>query len=385
MSNFQSGEFFQELYEDPATGFRYDSLGNPVSRPGSSPQNYGANLPAYYTATGQALRYADVYPGPVNVHQNQALADFAVRFELDSGLFISPEVAPIFTVDKRSDIFYKIRSQGSDVIRTPTDNTDVRAVGAMANEVESGFDTDTYTSIWHSVRDFVPDKVAANADQALQLMSSTTEFLTQFIEYRRDARLLGSILTTTNFTNTVSYTTAGGGQITAGTAALRYNNIAFNYAKAKMIQNNLMRGPSHVVMPSVAAQALAASVEVAAQVVYGLGASYVVNNGWGGQNFGLPSPIYGIKPVVAPHTQNTAKKGQAFSVSDILTDNLIFLNVQAPSARTMNAVTTFRVGGLTVKSYRDDPREGTWIEVGIDEVMKVTNAQAGYVLTDALP
>lgn len=378
---YEAGENFEELYIDPETNQRYDSRGNPIT---VAPQSFNPNAVAYYAGDrAQPLRYADVYPGPVNVHQNQALTDFAVRHELDSGLFIAPEIAPVKTVSKRSDIFYKVASQGADVVRNPDDLTDVRAIGATANEVQQGFDTDTYTAVDRAVRDFIPDKLADNADEVLEVMASTTRFLTSFLEYRWDARLLTNILTTGNFTN-ATLTAAGGGKVGAATTSLRYIHLGFNSAIAAMIQANLMYGPTHVVMASATAQRIAASPEVAGQVVYGLGATYTVQGGWAAQNYGLPAMLYGVRPVIAPHVKNTAKKGQTASFSDILTDNLIFLRVEAPGRRTRNAVTTFRVGGLNTRTYRDEGRKGTYVEVEMDQVEKITNSYSGYILTDVI-
>lgn len=379
MSQHEPGGNFQEIYTDPKTGARHDAkTGDPISY---ANQSYGKNETCYYLGHGQPIRYADVYPGPINVHQNQALSDFAVRFELDSGMFIAPVIAPVKTVSKRSDIFYKVASQGADLVRDPDNNDDVRGVGGTANEVQQGFDTDTYEAQDRAVRDFIPDKVADNADEVLQLMTSTTEFLQQFMLYRWDARVL-ALLAAANFSND-TFTNLGGGQVGSATETNRYINLTFNAANIAMGRQNLNGYATHALMNADVASQMAASPEVAGQVKF-VNPTFTQQGGWAGPNFGLPEMLNGRRVVVAPHVENTAKKGQTAVFSDLFTDNVMFLHIEAPSRKTRNCITTFRVGGINVRTYRDEPRKGTYVEVEMDQIEKITNAFSGYLATDAL-
>ncbi len=375
---YEPGEFFEEIHTDE-NGVRYDGRGNRLSIPD---QSFDRNAVCYHLSHGQRVRYADVYPGPLNVHQNQALSDFAVRFELESGLFMAPTIAPVKTVNKRSDIFYKVASQGEDIARNVTDNTDVRGVGSVANEVQQGFQTDTYTAEDRAVRDFVPDKVADNADEVLELMSSTTRFLEQFMLYRWDARVL-ALLTAANFTQTGTWTALGGGKVGSATEANRYIHLGMNAQNIELIRNNLMGGGTHIVINADVAQRMAASPEIAGQVKF-VNPTFTQQGGWAGSNFGLPDLLNGKRVVVVPHVQNTAKKGQTANFSDLFTDNAMMMFVEAPGRKTRNAITTFRVGGISVRTYRDEPRKGTYVEVEMDQTEKITNAFGGHLGTDLL-
>ena len=342
-------------------------------------KNTGEQMPTMFDASGNKnpQRYADVYPGPNNVHENAALTDFAVRFELDSNMFIATELAPIFTVNKRSDVFYKVAK--GDVSRAQKTE---RAVGANANEIQQGFDKDNYDVVNYALRAFLPDQMVNNADEALDLMASTTRFLTQVLGFGRDRRVM-ALLVTGNFGNATA-SAAGGGKWNVSTEALKYIQLGFNAANTQIIRNNLGAGMNKTFFTSTTALAVAASPELQGSAKHIIGDSYVVNGGWPGENYGLPGVLYGAQNVIQAIPTNTAKKGQADVLADSYTDNAFFCRTEAPSRQTRNCITTFRQGGMTTKSYRDEGRNGVYVEVEQIEDIHITNADGGYLLTDAL-
>lgn len=375
-TEYTPGETMEEIFVDERTGGRYDSKGNQIV---IEPQNYSPDAICQYSSIGQPLKYADVYPGPVNVHQNVPLSDFAIAFEIDSGLFIAPIVAPVKTVGKRSDIYYKISK--SDILRPQIDD---RAVGGLANEIQTPFDTDNYQVKNHALREFLPDETADNADEVLQLTTEITRFLTTVIEYgwdRRVVNLLSSGISTTTQTLASAPT---GGKIPASLSTTPFVHRAFNFVNIAMIRANAMVGVTHVMLSANTAQAIAASDEMIATIKYTAGERVIADGGWAGPNYGLPEKLYGKRLVVLPHVTNTAAKGQADVFADLLTDTLMFLSVQAPGIRTRNAVTTFRKGGITVRSYRDEGRKGQYIEVEMIQTEKITNTNGLYSLTAAV-
>lgn len=377
---YDPGQHVQEIYTDPQTGARYDATtGNQIQE---LIQPVSPEAICYYTSVKMPLTYADVYPGPVNVHQNVPLTDFAIAFEIDSGIFIGPQIAPLKTGGKRSDIFYQLSR--SDVTRDYGDG-DVRAVGNTANEIQQGFDTKTFQVVDHAFRDFLPDEVADNADEVLDLTNTITTFLTTVLEFGYDKRLVQNVITAANFPDaTFASTNTGGDQLQAALPTNRIIHRAYNAANLSVVRSNLMMGTNHVIMNADVAQQTAESPEIADIVKHQMGVSYVVEGGWAGPNFGLPTQLYGKTVVVVPHVENTAKKGQTDSFSDLLADSLLFLRVEAPSRRTRNAVTTFRKDGLTVRTYRDEGRKGTFIEVEMIQDERLTNANGGFILTDVL-
>lgn len=376
---YTPGQFLEEIHVDVRTGVRRDSLGNEIR---VEPQSFSGLAPAYYTEAGQALLYQDVYPGPVNVHQNVPLSNMAVAFEIDSGIFVGPEIAPVFDTKKRSDSFYKI---SRDDVTRDQEEDDVRAVGGVANEIQQSFDLDNFQVIDHALRDFLPDEVAENADEVLSLMDGIMKFITTVLEFNYDRRVFRNLFTVANLSDqTFASTNTAAEQIGDATPLKRHIHNAFNQANITIIRQNVIVGATHVVMSADVAQRIAASPELADQVKLQIGESYVKKGGWAGRNFGLPNELYDKTVVVVPHVNNTAAKGQTAVFSDLLTDNLIFLHVEPPSRRTRNTGTTFRKNGLNVRTYRNEDRKGTFIEVEMIQVEKLTNAFGGHILTDAL-
>lgn len=379
MSKYQPGENVQEIFTD-AAGNRFDERGNILS--GGPDPSLSPNAPCYRTERGQVLRYANVYPGPVNVHQNVPLTDFSVAWEIDNP-GTAAKICPVHTVGKRSDIFYIIGQQGQEALRTPTDESDLRAVGSMANEVQDVFNTDTYTVANRAYRDFLPDEVADNADEVLQLSQHITEFLTSKLELRWDARVI-ALLDAAGF-GTQTFATASGSsvKIKDATQANPYVTLALNYIKALIISNNGMKPANTLVCGLDVAQAIAACAEVRQQIVYDVASEAIKNGGMSPDQFtgGLPALFGSLKTVCAYNTQNTAKKGQTNAFSAILTNKLYALHVGTPGRKTLNALTTFRKGGISTRTYRDEGRRGMYIEVEMIQTEKVTNANGGQIIT----
>ena len=372
----------QELEYNSKTGQYMDTAGNPIV---VQPQINSPYAPLFYTDRGhEVVKYADVFPGPSNVHENAALTNLAVRFEVDEGVVIGQKIAPVLNTKHRSDVFYKVDT-GQEAIRNPSDGEDKREVGVAAREIKQGFTTDNFAVENYALRDFLPDDTVNNADEALEMLSSSTRFLTSTLLYRSDCRLLQNVLAAANFTNATMTALSGGGKIGAATETDRFIQLALRAGRKAVHDQNMMKQSNTLVISSDVASRIASSTELISVAKHQIGAQYIAEGGWRGENWGLPNSLYGTEIVVANHIENTAAKGQTSAISDVLTDNMILLNVEAPSRRTRNAVTTFRNGeGVRVRTYRDDARKGVWVEAELIEDRHITNSLGGYVITDCV-
>lgn len=377
---YSPGEYTQEIFTD-AAGNRFDERGNIIS--GGPDPSLNPNAACYRTERGQVLRYANVFPGPVNVHQNVPLTDFSIAWEIENP-GVAAKICPVHTVSKRSDLYYIVGAQGQELLRTPTDETDLRAVGAMANEVQDVFTTDTYTCVNRAYRDFLPDEVADNADEVLQLSQHITQFLTGKLEQRWDARAI-ALLDTAFASNTQTFATASGSsvKIKDATQANPYVTFALNYVKALVIAKNGQVPANTLVVGLDAAQAMAACGEVRQQIVYDVASAAIRNGGMNADPLtgGLPEVFSGLKTVCAYNIQNTAKKGQTASFSALLSNKLYVMHVGTPGRKTLNSLTTFRKGGIVTRSYRDEGRRGMYVEVEMIQTEATTNANGGQIIT----
>jgi len=377
-TNYTPGEFAQEIFTD-ASGNRFDERGNII---GGGQQIADPAQPVYRTERGQVLRYANVYPGPTNVHQNVPLSQFSIEWELENP-GIATRICPVCTVSKRSDIYYIIGQQGQELLRTPTDESDLRAVGAVANEVQDVFNTTTYTVANRAYRDFLPDEVADNADEVLQLTQHITGFLTGKLEQRWDARVIALLAASGFNSQTFATASASSSKIKDATQAAPYITMALNYVKALTILANGQKPATHFVAGLDVFQGIAQSPEVRPQVVYDLGKAYLENIGFNKNQLtgGLPPVFGGLETVCAYNVQNSAKKGQTNVFATLMSNVMYVLHVGTPGRKTLNSLTTFRKGGLVTRTYRDEGRRGMYIEVEMIQTEAVTNAYGGQIIT----
>lgn len=333
---------------------------------------------------GKVAKFANVYPGPTDVHVNTALSNMAVAYELGSDLFVAPKLCPIFQATHRSDVYFRI--ERGDVARDYQQQSN-RGIGGVANDIEQGFSQQTFTVVDRALRTFLPDKVVSNADEALQLVQQATTFVQEvmtFIWDRRVLTLLGTISATATF---ASLTTGGAGTVATSTTSAPYINQAIQSAVSAVQLANNGRPPNTMVVSSNLARQIANSPQVIQQTIYDNGGARVLGDG-GISNqtsalCGLPPRFAGMDVVVVNLPTNTAAKGATASFSVLFPQQIGLLYVEQPSRRTRNCATTFRVGPLSVRTYRDEQRRGMYVEVEMDQIEALTNSYAGYLITAA--
>lgn len=391
--SFLPGENIQALRRDPQTGKWLDAqTGQEAYSPPASDGhvfmrgNHGqvfryADIGAAIFTNHDVMRYTGEYPGPINVHVEQALSDFAVGYEVDSGMFIGPEISPVSTQTHRTNEFFVLNRE--DVTRD-YGTLLKRGIGAVANDIQQGFSLSQYACIDYAVRDFLPDKVVDNADEALQLTQQTTLFLTSVMEFGWDRRVLAAINGLTQ-TNTFAGLTVSGATLETATPSDPYITQAITKAlgNAQLLNNGYT--PNTLLVNAATARAIMASPEMVQRTIYQPGGGTVIRDG-GLTNAatklaGMPSEFMGLNVVVENIPTNEQPKGLTPSYTPLFANAIALLYVDQPSRRTRNCVTTFRVGGINVRTYRDESRRGTFIEVEMDQDEQVTNPYGGYLIT----
>ncbi len=390
--SFEAGEFLEHITSD-GKGRRVNaSTGEEVYMPGpADPQIFCRN------SKHEVVRYADVlrsinggqvfryaYPGPLDVHVNKALSDFAVSYELGEDMFVAPKLSPVKTVEKRSDVYFTIAR--GDVTRDYGAKLE-RAVSATASDAQQAFTQSTYTSIDYALRDFLPDKIVDNADEALQLTQQTTKFLQDVMEFAWDRRVLAAIGSAGFATGTFASLAGAGATVATSALANPYITLAISAAQSAIQLANNGRVANTMVVNASLARQIASSPQVQAQTVYSPGGGRVLGDGGltnlGAMLAGLSEQFMGLNVVVVNLPTNSAKKGASDSFSSLFAQQIGLLYVEQPSRRSHNAITTFRVGGINIRTYRDEARRGTFIEVEMDQTELPTNSYGGYLITSA--
>jgi len=119
-------------------------------------------------------------PTKGDVHTDAVLSGVSVMYVNDE--LIADIVMPVVPVKKESDLYYIYTRNW----RLPQAK---RAAGAEAAEVEWNVSTDTYSCEEYALKDLIPDRVRDNADNPLDMDVDTTENLTNLIQLLREKRI----------------------------------------------------------------------------------------------------------------------------------------------------------------------------------------------------
>jgi hypothetical protein len=149
-------------------------------------------------------------PQPVygDVHVSSALTDVSVAYMQDSANYIADKVFPIVPVNHQADKYFIFSK--SDFFR---DEAQKRADATESAGGGFNLSTDTYSAdVWAFHKD-IGDQVRGNADPAIDIETSTTEFVTQRLMIRRDRLFVSTYMNTgiwgTDITGVAATPTAG--------------------------------------------------------------------------------------------------------------------------------------------------------------------------------
>jgi len=142
-------------------------------------------------------------PNVSQVHSTTPLTNVAVAYMQDHDNFIADKVFPVVSVKHQSDLYYKWNKD--DFFR---DEAQIRADGSESAGSGVDLTTDSYAAkVWALHKD-IGDQMRANADPAVDLATSISEYLMQKLLLRRDRLFASNYLTTgkwgTDITGTAS-------------------------------------------------------------------------------------------------------------------------------------------------------------------------------------
>jgi len=114
-----------------------------------------------------------VSPSPGDVHVSRPLTNISLAYMLDDSIFVADKVFPNIPVSKQSDAYfvYERGSWGRDDMRD-------RAPGTESTGSAYDVDQDTYYARVKALHKDIPDQVADNVDDPLNLDREATNFVT---------------------------------------------------------------------------------------------------------------------------------------------------------------------------------------------------------------
>jgi hypothetical protein len=293
-------------------------------------------------------------PFAPSVHYDRLLSEVSIRFSCEG--FIANRIFPPLPVGKESDL---IAVYDRDSWRV---YNDLRADGGTAHEIEWGWKMTWYHAQEHALRSIVTDRAVNNADEPFNLFADTTENLTEMLMLAADAMVM-NILTDTN--NNIGATNAN------------WTNYATASPKTDIVtaKNAIFaatgRQPNVIVIPSNVANQMTLIAEIKEERKY-------VNDL---TQSGLPRILWGLEVIEVPIVRLTNAPGATQQSAALWSDN-VWVGYVDPNPRrkmlTYGLAPTPRP--LTVRTYRNEEREGTMVEVSWIYDFVVVAKECGYLL-----
>lgn len=315
-------------------------------------------------------------PDSIDVHVDAVLSQFAIQYKNERTDLIGDRVSPPVKVVKESDKY---------IIYTKKDRFTVpstyRADKDTANEVYWGKDTEgTYQCIEYALRDIASDRAIQNADKPLDMKRDTQEFLEDLILLDREVRLATQLFSTTTFAS--YYSTLGTADQWSNFTSDDSDPLDDVETARESIRKNAMKRMNTLIM----------GYEVYKQVRHH---PLVVDRVKGGATVRVPAVIgatelaqvFDVDQVlIGSAIYNSANIGQTMTAAFIWGKYVLgaYINPQPMSIKNVTMALSPMSQDFMTRTYRDEPRRGTWIEPSqiIDELVPCD--ACGYLFNTAV-
>lgn len=311
-------------------------------------------------------------PSKNAVHQDAALENISVAY-MPTGL-IASELSPTIPVKHESDKYYVY---SKDNLRIPET---IRADGAEANEVDWSLSTASYVLDEHALKRLVTDRQRENADPAIKVDMDATKMLTGQILNRREKDLLDLIGPAANWSSKTSLTStfAWNAQTTLS------NPITFADSATSVILQNSGKRANRLVMDHRTFKAAKEHPSVVDRIKYTSPDSVTPQ---------LLGRLFSVsKVLISEAIENSGQQDYTDTMGFILTDVAFFCYVaENPGLLEPSAFYTFVKTGMgatggqaSVKRWREEKRNGDFIEVGSAFLHKIVASDCAYHIANTV-
>lgn len=296
-----------------------------------------------------------------DVHQNAVLSGISRKYTND--VMIADQVLPVLPVKKESDFYYTYTRNW----RLPQSK---RALGAEANEVDWNVSTDTYACEEYALKDFIPDRLRANADKPLNMDVDTTENLVELIQLGREKRVADIVFAGATY----------GTQTSALTGVNRWNNYAgsdpigdVRTAKAT-VHASSGKLPNTMVIGYQAYLKLLDHPDILERIKYVMKGKVTAD---------LLASLFEVdKLLVGRALYDSSQEGGTESLGYIWGKNVALVYAQpSPGIKKVSFGYQFQSRGFRTKKWREEGRDGDFIESGEIRDEKLVAAATGYLYT----
>lgn len=289
-----------------------------------------------------------------SVHYDKLLSEVSIRYSQQG--FIANRVFPSIPVGKESDLI-PVYDRDSWFVYN-----DYRADGSEAAEVEWGWRMVWYHAQEHALRSIVTDRAVDNADEPFNLFADTTEMLTESLLLAADAIAMNIL---TNPSNNI-------GSLNCNWTNYETASPKSDITTAKnAIFSATGRQPNVIIIPSNVANQMGLIAEIKEERKY-------VNDL---TQSGLPRNLWGLEVIEVPVVRLTSAPGANQTSEPLWADN-IWVGYVDPNPR--RKMLTYGIAPtpkpLSVRTYRDERRAGTIVEVSWIYDFVVVARECGYLL-----
>lgn len=284
-------------------------------------------------------------PTPQSVHIERALSDLSVSYRQDKPS-VAERLFPRVVVDHQSDKYY-VWDKADQWRR----NVSKRAPGTKFARSGMGLSNDSYTSEQYALEYPIADEKRKNADAALDLGATATDYLYDQLMLEQDIQFA-----TQWMSSAVGWTagTLSNSKWSVAATSTPINDVT-NAVRA--IRRNLGASSNHR-MVAVCGTIVEAALIGNAQIVGRL--QYVQRAGVADVRAALAYILGLDELIIADREYNTAAEGKTASYAPVIDDDmLIVARPLAPGLDTPSAGYSFcwneqGMGDMYIESYRDE-------------------------------
>ncbi len=307
-----------------------------------------------------------------NVHFSRPLETLSIDY-YPEGL-IAETIWPVVTVVHEADKYY-VWNRGEKFRLID----DLRADGTAARRIDVSFTTDGYVTHEHALETVITDRERNNQDAPLMLELTKTRAAQAIILVNQEFRIAGVMANTANY--------AASNQTNVGSvAANQWNNSAFtgsieqvlDAAKEAIRIQTGGKQATQLVIPKAVALIMKRDTKTRELIKYTH--SDLLTDG------DLPPKLWGLSTVIPAAAYNSqGVEGEADTMVDLWGKHVFCLyKTPAPGLNQLNYGYIFRVGGMSVKQWRDERVDSTFYRVAYNQVEKVVSIYAGYLVQNAI-
>lgn len=295
-----------------------------------------------------------------------ALSNVSIKYTNDT--FIADMVLPVIRVSKQTGKYYIYDKSNLRVDKTN------RAAGSPSNEIDFGVaPTGTFACDDHALKGFVADEIQDQADAALNPLIDETETVTEKLMIDRELSAATLLTSTSNLTQNTTL---------SGTSQWSdYSNsdpIGDVRTARTTVHGATFKKPNTLILGKQVFDMLCDHPAIIERVKYSqLG---VVTEE-------LLARVFQVEKVIVGEAgYNTAAEGQTDSLSYVWGKHAVVAYISpVVKIKMLSLGATFTYGTRSVKRWRDEDREGTYVRVGQDNyVQKIIAAAAGYLIYNAI-